>query len=563
MSTSIYPLSYNQRLIWTMQHMALESPVYCEAIVCRILSDLDVQALQRTCQWLSDRHSSLRTNYGIHKGNPAQFVHEQQRVPFHIRDASDWGEEDLQAEFARELRRMPNLESGPMVRGSLFLRQPGQHLLLLAFHHIAIDLYSMVLVFQDFLRLYPIARQGSPCPPPSATQYCDFIKWQNDFVVSDEANRQLQFWQEQSARNAAPLDLPVDYDYPEKLSYEGDTFRFTLNADLTSRLRSLASGSGATLNAVLLGGFQTILHQWCGKERFNIRTIVLGRSDPAFSSVVGFFSNIVPIYADFADDPSFTEVVLRARDSVVAAFENQDYPMLLLPSRLQPPGYAALSSNVLFRMQIPQRFRSELREQKLADEFGLPASTKGVRMNFGDLIVEVLVPEKKTSMSSIDFELVEAGGEIACFIHYKTRLFKRETIARLGDGYARLLTSAAAEPAARVAKLDGMAAARDGREITTPDHCGSGQWKCHVTPALGMPQTPTERWLARVWSDLFAPACPSRHDNFFFQGGDSLMAVYLSSMISLEFGIETPGAALLESPTLAELAAYIDKEKER
>lgn len=628
-----------------MQRMVPESPVYCEAIACRILSELDVPALQQACQWLADRHASLRTTYGIHKGKPAQFVHEKQKVPLHVHDASDWGEQELHSEFERQLRRTLNLEAGPMVRGSLFLRRPGEHLLLLTFHHIAIDLYSMVLVFQDFLRLYPIARLGRSCPPPLATHYSDFVRWQNSFVESAEGNRQLDFWRERSALNTAPLLLPCDFKHSDALSLECDTCRFTLSADLVTRLRSLAPGSGATLNAVLLGAFQSLLHLWCGQASFNIRTIVLGRSDPAFSNVVGFFSALVPIQADFTDDPAFVEVVLRARDSVIAAFENQDYPMLLLPGQLQPAGYANLSCDVLFRMQIPQRFRSELREQKLVNEFGISATTRGVRMSSGDLVTEVLVPEKKASINSIDLELVEAGGEIAGFLHYRTQLFNRDTIERLGDGYARLLANAAEDPDMRVSKMRGIgiirkAADAGGRKIGRwkyafePDelaavlctHPGvrgcrvvfcqekgaathvvayivprlpsptddelrsylkdriynyaipsvfvfsdtlpvsaisesAGELQSVIASESSAPRTPTERWLAGQWSHLFDLDYPCRNDNFSFLGGDSLMAVYLSAMISQEFNIETPMGLLLKSPTLAELAAYIDEHR--
>jgi hypothetical protein len=677
MTASVHPLSRNQELIWRMQRLMPQSPVYCEAIAWRILSELDAHALQLTCQWLSDRHASLRTTYGIRAGQPVQRVHETQRVPFRIHDARDWDDQEFQAHFDREVFRLFDLEAGPMLRADLFLREPGEHRLLLSCHHIAADFYSLMLVLEDIRAIYPAARRGGAPPPPPTSTYADFVRWQAALLDSPEGDRQWQFWQQQAGGAPEPLRLPADFPRPAATTYEGKTLRFALNGDLTSRLRALARSLSATMNAVLLGGFQTLLHLWCGQTRFGVRTIVSGRSDPAFAYVVGHFANTVSIDAEFSEDLTFADIVARARRSVTAAIEHQDFPLALLAERLQAAGHAAANrwSDVMFRLQIPHRFRTELREQKLPDGVGSSlAGARGTRMDFGGLVAELFNPIHTVAYSSLDLELVEAGGEVTGYLHYRADMFREATIARLAERYVKLLDSAVEHPERCARALDTVpgtarpqtpgrgtgerhaeqapasvpesfgrmegqvrcwglavnlrdveAALREHPGVResvvvalTHDHelsrvvayvvlrsdalsTGDAELRRHLQPRIprylipaifvfrdalpraleGGPartllsspgelgsaldsardrvRSPTEERVERRWRELFGMDLLSVHDNFFALGGHSLLAAHMSVLISREFDVELPLGILLESPTLAELAAHIDR----
>lgn len=76
--------------------------------------------------------------------------------------------------------------------------------------------------------------------------------------------------------------------------------------------------------------------------------------------------------------------------------------------------------------------------------------------------------------------------------------------------------------------------------------------------AASAAQTPTEQQLMHIWQQLLGYANLDRHDHFFDLGGDSLLALQLIARIRTTSGVELPPQQVMQTPTIAELAATID-----
>jgi len=72
-----------------------------------------------------------------------------------------------------------------------------------------------------------------------------------------------------------------------------------------------------------------------------------------------------------------------------------------------------------------------------------------------------------------------------------------------------------------------------------------------------VPRTSAEAVLTEIWAKLLGVRV-GVHDNFFELGGHSLLATQLISRISNTFQVEVPLRQLFETPTIADLAHYIE-----
>ncbi|HVS76974.1 MAG TPA: amino acid adenylation domain-containing protein, partial [Steroidobacteraceae bacterium] len=97
----------------------------------------------------------------------------------------------------------------------------------------------------------------------------------------------------------------------------------------------------------------------------------------------------------------------------------------------------------------------------------------------------------------------------------------------------------------------------DRRALAAPD-IGS-QLRRDYDP----PQGRVEEVLAGIWQRLLRVDSIGRNDNFFELGGYSMLALDLRSRVEAELGAQIPLSALIEAPTVARLARFIDGQAPR
>ncbi len=74
------------------------------------------------------------------------------------------------------------------------------------------------------------------------------------------------------------------------------------------------------------------------------------------------------------------------------------------------------------------------------------------------------------------------------------------------------------------------------------------------------PRTPLERYLAGIWSDILELDCVGVHDRFFELGGTSLAAARFINRLQEELGENIYIVSIFEAPTIAQYAAFLERE---
>ena len=109
--------------------------------------------------------------------------------------------------------------------------------------------------------------------------------------------------------------------------------------DLATReasARDRARVSDATLFVALLATFGTLLSRYSGQDDIVIGTPFAGRNRTELESMVGYFINPLALRLDLSGDPTFTELLARARETTLEAFAHADVPYENVVRATQP-----------------------------------------------------------------------------------------------------------------------------------------------------------------------------------------------------------------------------------
>lgn len=436
------PLSAEQEGLWFIQRTAADTSAYNVGIPLRVVSSDDHgPRLRRALQKLVDRHSLLRTTYTAVDGSPRQVIRACRAAPLVEVDVPGASWAEVEAAAAAEIQRPFDLEAEGAFRARLLRRGPGESLLLLCVHHIAVDGWSVALMVDELLRLYAADGQAKPLPPVRRT-YQQFVAMQREVLAArGEALRAAWLAELDGASQA--LDLPLDRPRPPVQTFRGATHRRTLSPVLTDALAELARAQSTTLSTVLLAAFQVLLHRHSGQDDVSVGFGVSRRDHKDLAGTFGYMVNRVVVRSTLDGDEDFVAQLGRTRGRVATALELQDYPFPWLVKDLhaeRDPGRA------------PVVQASFVYQQGRASEATLDLLT-GSSVEVGGARFAAVYMHQDTSEAELILEVTEgpAGHELG--FRYNTDLFAAATIARMAGQLEGLLAEVARDPRRPVATL--------------------------------------------------------------------------------------------------------------
>ncbi|MEV4318106.1 amino acid adenylation domain-containing protein [Actinocrispum sp. NPDC049592] len=471
------PLSFAQRRLWFLNKLEGPSATYTMAGALRLRGPLDRAAMAAAINDVVARHEPLRTVFPEVEGEPCQRILDVDEARLELEVAEP---DDLAAAMLRTANRVFELSDRPPFGATLFVAGPDEHVLMIVGHHIAGDGWSTGRLLRDAGRAYQARSQGrAPDWPPLAVQYVDYTLWQTEMLgAADDPGSvlagQLAFWVKELAGAPDCLPLPTDRPRPAFASHRGDSVPLTVDAALHAGLADLARKSEATLFMVLHAGLAVLLSRWGAGLDIPVGSPLAGRTDEALDELVGFFVNTVVVRTDLSGDPSFTDLLGRVRERVLAVLENQDAPFELVVEHVNPERSPA--RNPLFQVMLS--LQNMPRDADLMP--GLAAELEAVR-----------TPTAKVDLSFTLAECFDADGRptgLTGEIEYALDLFDRESAAALAAGLVRVLEGLVVAPDVPVSRV----------EVLAPQESRALLELGHGEPAAAGPQLLPELFAARA-----------------------------------------------------------------
>ncbi|MFI6642963.1 amino acid adenylation domain-containing protein [Streptomyces sp. NPDC050504] len=448
----VIPLSHGQLRFWFQQEIqaagegAEGGGQPNVALPLRLSGDLDRDSLGAALRDVAARHESLRTVFPAPDGVPRQYVlHEVPELRQLTVTAVDAAR--LAGAVAHVAGRKFDLGQEPPLRAALLALAPDDHVLVVVVHHIACDAWSLAPLLRDLAAAYRARRANGPHDRRQLpVQYADYTFWQRELLGDENDPRsraaaQIEHWRDALAGLPEEIALPADRPRPAVASHRTGWVPLRVDAATHAACRRLAKERGATPFMVLQAALAGLLTRLGAGTDVPVGTMLAGRTDSALDELVGFFANTVVLRTDTSGDPSFAELVGRARAVSLAAHAHQDLPFDRVVEAVGHERSAA--RHPLFQVMLTLRNTSP----PVLDLPGLRAE---------------LLPESREEPILFDLllDLAEQEGGageadgVTGRLWYAKDLFDHVTAERLAQRYAAFLKAAAGAPERPVGLAD-------------------------------------------------------------------------------------------------------------
>lgn len=433
-----FPLSANLELFCIFDKGDDEGafgPRHLVNVAWRVTGGIDLAALRSALDDVVVRNEILRTEV-VRGDDKFQRVLPPSPVDLQVIDLSGTapGARDRRADtFVNEVEyfelRAADL---PHIRAVLGCFDERDAVLVLLTHHIASDGYSMGVLIREIAALYAQHRGFGPAGLPEAVQYKEFSAWQQDALVSEEADRARAYWR--GKLDGAQMSMIV-MDQPEGVPYGYAVHRQIFPPELATAAQNLARALRASPFMVLLAAFNALWHKLTGETDVVVPILSSGRGEPRFAEVVGPFFNLVPLRTDLSECPTFSALVNKTRGSCLEAYAHE-LPFAHIaaeaPDLNKPYAAGNLAACAFQSFQFPN-----LMEQTTVGDLTFTEARR--RVESCDDTSEI--------PNGIVFTLdLLPSGEIAAHARYSKADFVEATIEKLVGDYREILALATTNP---------------------------------------------------------------------------------------------------------------------
>jgi len=331
------PLSEGQKGLWLLNQMAPQSSAYNVPIALRFDAGFDIAAFRQACALLLRRHPLLASTFGERNGEPYRTAPMTPHPSFTHETIAAQVESEI-ADLLRARAREPfDLARGPLMRVHVFSSGDNHHALITV-HHIVIDGRSAALLVGELADAYAIGAAGGPLPAqPADTRFDEFVAWQQQFMESNRAQRQRDYWLAQLSGYLPILALPFDYPHATRGS-GGASHEATLTPQTACALRDLARTREINMPAIFLGAWMLLLRRYSGDDDILVGMPTLGRPDARFDDAIGYFVNMIVIRSRISGARRTDDFLKELQFTIAGGLDNADYPFPLLRDALRSDG---------------------------------------------------------------------------------------------------------------------------------------------------------------------------------------------------------------------------------
>ncbi|AJC23743.1 non-ribosomal peptide synthetase [Bacillus velezensis] len=538
-------LSPEQKQLVMASHYGNEaSAALNQSIMLKVKGELQHTPLKQAVRHIVDRHEALRTV--IHPDDEVQQVQERMNIDIPVIDFTGLPHEHREPEIQKWLtedakRPFHFHEQKPLFRIHVLTSAHNEHLIVLTFHHIIADGWSIAVFVQELESNYAAIVQGKPISTKEAdVSFRQYLDWQQAQIDSGQYEEGVRYWRRHFSEPIQQPILPSTASVRYPNGYEGDRCTVRLGRPLSEALRSLSIQMKNSVFVTMLGAFHLFLHRLTKQSGLVIGVPAAGQSHMKQHDLIGNCVNMIPVKNTSSSESTLSGYLGSMKESVNLAMRHQAVPMTLVAREL--PHDQVPDMRIIFNLDRPFR-----------------------KLHFGKAEAEPVAYPVKCTLYDLFLNITDAHQEYVLDFDFNTNVISPEIMKKWGAGFTKLLQKMVEGDSI---PLNAMIMFSDEEQHALQalyaDHqkrvSSIGSNTANFTEAYEAPVNETERQLARIWEELFGLERVGRSDRFLALGGNSLQATLMLSKVQKTFQQKVSIGQFFSHQTVKELAHFIQNE---
>jgi amino acid adenylation domain-containing protein len=406
---------------------------YVEQISFNVRGNLNVPTFQKAWQYIVDRNEVLRTSFhweGLEK--PVQVVRKSVKLPIYFQDLKyqlpAQQAEQITSYFRVDRQRSFDLSEPPLLRLAVFRLNDVSYQVVLTFHHVIIDGWSLSLVFNEFAAAQEAFHRVGKPELPSRRPYKDYITWlgEQDLAEAEFYWRRLLSGYKGASRMwvaRAPAETLRDAGSGER--------QLCLPKQLAEALQKRGREHQLTLNTLVQGAWALLMGMYTQQRDVVFGTVVSGRPPQldGVESMVGLFINTLPTRVDLSSDQTLVQWLKDLQKQQLESRLREFSPLVSIQKWSEIPHGTSFFDSVIVFNNFPT----------LAQSNGQQGRT------------DVLVLERLSHPVSI---IVSPGADILIRVLYSKSHFDPHAIESIAEHLERLFEAFVSEPQRRLGDFE-------------------------------------------------------------------------------------------------------------
>ena len=428
-----FPLTLAQEQMWELEQAADPPGLYNVTATHRLARPVDEAALREALDHLVRRHETLRTSFVVGAGGPAQVVAEDAAVDLTISDLTglpgDLRATEARCRTAHQDVTPFDVACAPLFRVQLIHLDDAASEVVVTFDHLVCDGTSIEVFMRELASVYhDFSSFRSPDLPPLPVQFADYALWQRRWLTEEVLQAQLAWWAE--ALEGMPLGpaVPFDREPPASPTRRISSRPLTVAPGTYRAVERLARASSSSVFTVCTAAVLAVLSREGGTTDVVLSTTLSGRQRAELEGLLSMFAGVGRIRTDLSGDPPFTEIVHRARTSILGMFEHQDIPFMRV-RRAVLPDFPTEGAAVAAALPVELGY------------FRAPSDEPAARLFF------------RGQLHPLSVTLHDDGTQITGELSYKLDFYEERTVDRLANGLEKVLEAVGSNPELRLAEL--------------------------------------------------------------------------------------------------------------